>query len=68
MKKWIKAGEDKMMSKSEPVKSHSAYSRDRGEKDDGGKMAEALIAMTKAHNAKSESNKTIRNGFYGKKD
>jgi hypothetical protein len=68
MKKWIKSSEDVVQSKSEPAKSHSAYSRDRGEKDDNGKLAESLIAMTKAHNEKSASNKAIRNGFYGKKD
>ncbi len=68
-KKWVKAGTENMdKDKSEPQKSHSAYSRDRSEPEGNGKLAEAMIAMTKAHNSKSASNKTIRNGFYGKKD
>lgn len=53
-------------------KSTSAYAREH-ESDDGktgkqARLAEVLMSMSHAHKTKSASNKTIRNGFYGKKD
>jgi len=59
-KKWVKKseGSEKVAEKSEGSKKEEGKS----------KMAENLKSMIKAHNEKSASNKTIRNGFYGKKD
>jgi len=77
MKKWIKGATEnshgQFRAKAEAAgKSTAAYAREH--EDDSGKLgkqarlAETLMAMTKAHNKSSVPNKTIRNTMYGKKD
>jgi len=76
-KKWIKAaiGENKGVFKAKAEKtgkSTAAYAREH-ENDSGklgkeSRLAQTLMAMHKAHQTKSASNKTIRNTMYGKKD
>jgi len=77
MKKWIKKATEnahgQFREKAEKAgKSTVAYARehehDSGKLGKQARLAETLMNMTKAHNEKSASNKTIRNTMYGKKD